>query len=247
MKQYQYYVNYLRKQWRMNKPVATWFLIITCTAIWLFEMISYYIAPSFFSTIITNGAFTPLLFVTKPWTAVTSLFLHAPNIWHLTFNMMMLWLIGPTVERYLGHAEYLAIYFLSGIGSNFAMMLWSKYAAGSNGIYLSVYGASGAILGLCGTLLVLYRKLGFPIRSLIILLIIIFAEPLLAGGIAWQSHIGGCIIGCILMACENLYVFQPGKKQKIYRISMNVGMLILLTYGLFAVGYQFALPTSHLA
>lgn len=48
------------------------------------------------------------------WRFITFQFLHA-NVMHLFFNMLGLYVFGPTVERYLGGQRYLAFYLVTGI------------------------------------------------------------------------------------------------------------------------------------
>jgi membrane associated rhomboid family serine protease len=48
------------------------------------------------------------------WRFITFQFLHA-NLMHLFFNMLGLYVFGPTVEKYLGGQRYLAFYLVTGI------------------------------------------------------------------------------------------------------------------------------------
>ena len=57
------------------------------------------------------------------WRLITATFLHGSLI-HLGMNMLVLWLIGPPVEEYFGHARYLLLYLVSGLaGSAGALIL----------------------------------------------------------------------------------------------------------------------------
>ncbi|HYF01079.1 MAG TPA: rhomboid family intramembrane serine protease [Planctomycetota bacterium] len=83
--------------------------------------------------------------------AVTHLFIHGD--WaHLAGNMLMLTLMGMNVERRLGPALYLILYFLSGFG---AMGL---FAALNPGLGVPLGGASGAISGVAGMYLALFAR-----------------------------------------------------------------------------------------
>jgi membrane associated rhomboid family serine protease len=82
------------------------------------------------------------------WRLVTPMFLHAPNfIFHILFNMIVLWMYGPNVEQGFGTARYVAMYLLAGF---FASA--TSYAFGPCNA-LGV-GASGAIFGIVGVLIV---------------------------------------------------------------------------------------------
>lgn len=48
------------------------------------------------------------------WRFITFQFLHA-SVWHIFFNMLGLYVFGPTVEKYLGGQRYLAFYLVTGI------------------------------------------------------------------------------------------------------------------------------------
>ena len=84
----------------------------------------------------------------------TSMFLHADPP-HLLFNMLALYFIGQTVERFFGHARFFLIYLLGGLtGSLFSVAL--------NGPSVNAVGASGAVFAIIGAeILFLYnhRKL----------------------------------------------------------------------------------------
>src|SRR5262249_57826104 len=80
------------------------------------------------------------------WRLITAAFLHA-NILHLGLNMLALvWLGGP-VERYLGHLQYLALYLVSGLAGSAGALLAAPTSP--------TVGASGAIFGLLGAMLVI--------------------------------------------------------------------------------------------
>lgn len=62
----------------------------------------------------------------------------------------------------------------------------------------AAYGASGALFGLFASLLVVYRRIGADIRSMLIWMAVNFALPFVVGGVAWQAHVGGFVVGGIL-------------------------------------------------
>lgn len=87
------------------------------------------------------------------YTLFTAVFLHA-SIRHLFSNMLILLLLGAEVERDTGHVAYLILYLASGIIGNIVSVLWD---------YLTVHptisvGASGAVFGVTGALLVSFLK-----------------------------------------------------------------------------------------
>ncbi|MGN6132092.1 MAG: rhomboid family intramembrane serine protease, partial [Nocardioidaceae bacterium] len=79
------------------------------------------------------------------WQLLTSLFTHV-EIWHIGFNMVALWVLGPQLEAVLGRARFLGVYLLSGLAGS-ALVYWLSAP------HSSTLGASGAIFGLLGALL----------------------------------------------------------------------------------------------
>lgn len=77
----------------------------------------------------------------RPWTFVTYMFLHE-NVFHLAFNMLMLFMFGSSVEDRMGGRVFFLYYLLCGVGGavlSFLLMQWAPVGV--------VIGASGAILG----------------------------------------------------------------------------------------------------
>jgi len=85
--------------------------------------------------------FDPMLAWQQPWTFLTYMFLHG-NILHLLFNMLMLYVFGPSVEDRMGSRMFLLFYLLCGVGGaalSFLLMQWAPVGM--------IAGASGAIMG----------------------------------------------------------------------------------------------------
>jgi membrane associated rhomboid family serine protease len=122
------------------------------------------------------------------WRLITTAFLHA-NIIHIGFNMFALWVIGGPVEHYLGRVRYLCLYFVAGLAGSAGALLQTP---------LVTVGASGAIFGILGALLILEwqatGKLGGQAMTLII---INLAFSFTFSGISWGGHVGGLIGGIL--------------------------------------------------
>ena len=146
----------------------------------------------------------------------TSMFLHGGWL-HLIGNMWYLWIFGDNVEDRLGHIRYLVFYFACGVGAGVVHLLLNP-----NSMVPSV-GASGAIAGVLGAYLVSY-----PFARILTLVPIFFffqvieipalivlglwfvmqffygtaslaANSATGGGVAWWAHVGGFVIGIILV------------------------------------------------
>ena len=132
------------------------------------------------------------------WRLGSAMFLHFGAV-HLTLNLWALWDGGQLAERMYGHARFAAIYFSSGLTGNLLSLVAHKGLAVSGG-------ASGAIFGLYGALLVfLWRERrnlhpqefrwffwgasGFAAVTLIL--------GFLITGIDNAAHIGGFLTGII--------------------------------------------------
>ena len=145
-------------------------------------------------TLLNFGAnYGPLVRLGEYYRLLTCSFLHI-GIWHITFNMYALYIIGSQLESFYGKTKYLIIYLFSAIiGSLFSILFSSNISAG----------ASGAIFGLFGSLVYFgyhYRVyLGSSIKSQIIPIIALnLGLGFLIPGIDMSAHIGGLIGGTLI-------------------------------------------------
>jgi membrane associated rhomboid family serine protease len=125
------------------------------------------------------------------WRLVTAMFLHG-SVLHIAFNMFALWVIGRPVEQYLGTVRYIGLYFVSGLAGAAGSLLQTPTG-------LTV-GASGAIFGILGAMLIIEWQItgslaGQAASLIAINLVISFAIP----GISWGGHVGGLIGGILVM------------------------------------------------
>ncbi len=126
------------------------------------------------------------------WRLLTSAFIHI-GILHLAFNMYALWIVGPLTEKMFGHRRFLIIYLLSAIGGSTASYLFSPALSA---------GASGAIFGLFGALLVhswqrpQLWKSGLGMNLLVVIGINLFLG-IVQPGIDNYAHLGGLLTGLI--------------------------------------------------
>lgn len=104
------------------------------------------------SLLYNKGAFSvTYLMQDGEWYRIfTSMFLHW-DAEHLISNMLILYYIGNAVEREMGHILYLFTYFLSGISGAVFSMGYELFAHN----YANSVGASGAVFGIEGALLML--------------------------------------------------------------------------------------------
>ncbi len=123
------------------------------------------------------------------WRLITSLFVHI-DLLHLFFNMYALYIGGRVVEPYYGSTRFLLIYFLSGIIGNIASLVLPV---------LSV-GASGAVFGVFGAMIVVEKRLTGTATAMVLFLVIVLVVSNLAypGKINNIAHIAGVLAGYVL-------------------------------------------------
>ena len=133
------------------------------------------------------------------WQLLSSAFTHI-EIWHVAMNMFALFIFGPAVEQILGRSRFLAVYVLGALGGSVAV-LWLSDAQGST------VGASGALFGLLGALLVCATKTrlntSWLMQNLVLGVVISVVGWRL---ISWQGHLGGFLGGA---AAAAIIVFAP--------------------------------------
>ena len=127
------------------------------------------------------------------WQLVTAAFTHV-EIWHLAMNMFALFLFGPALEGIVGRVRFLAIYLISAVAGS-VMVVWFSYE------FSSTVGASGAIFGLLGALLVVARKGGLHSQWLVQNLVLGVVITVVGWRyISWQGHLGGLLGGALAAA-----------------------------------------------
>lgn len=84
-----------------------------------------------------------------PWTLVTYMFLHA-GIFHVLFNMLVLYWFGGIFQEYLGSQKFIYTYFLSGIfGGLFYVLCYNVFPYFNDTVnYSKALGASAAVMGI---------------------------------------------------------------------------------------------------
>ena len=124
------------------------------------------------------------------WRMITSGFLHANPI-HLLLNMVVLWFLGQALEPVFGRVKFAAVYFAALFAGSFGALLLSPDAA--------TVGASGAVYGLMGALVVVYRDRGIAITQSPIfgLLVINVLFTFFYSGVSIGGHVGGLIGGAL--------------------------------------------------
>ena len=209
---------------RRTFPIVTLGLIAVNVAVFLYQItlppqamtefvMAYAMVPAKLDQALAGPAGVPLQAALLPF--LTSMFLHGGWL-HIIGNMWFLWIFGDNVEDELGHFRYLLFYLLCGVGSGLAQTVFSW------GSPVATLGASGAISGVLGAYMLFFPRA--QILTLIPLIIFFFTVKLpalffigfwfvlqflsgmgslqsggAAGGVAWWAHVGGFLLGILLV------------------------------------------------
>jgi len=211
-------------------PIVNTLLIILNGLVFWFELslegreleqfiFTFGLIPARFWTIEDTNAWAPVF---------TSMFIHGGWL-HLISNMLALYIFGDNIEDRMGHARYLIFYLLGGVLAGL-VHAWAYPAS-----LTPTVGASGAIAAILGAYLILYPNarvitlVPFPlffffpileIPALVYLGVWFFSQLLNGafsltgstfqeGGVAWWAHIGGFLVGVILVK-----LFTAGRPQR---------------------------------
>jgi membrane associated rhomboid family serine protease len=183
-----------------DRPVVSMTIVAICVAVWLGQQA----VPGLTQRV----GFEPGLAQVEPWRFVTAAFAHHPSmVLHIVFNMLALWIVGAQyLEPLLGRLRFAALYLVSAVGGSVAYLLLSSppqvafappYTGQWGGITV---GASGAVFGLFGALLVLNRRLGRSSAGMYATLVINAVIGFVVPSIAWEAHLGGFLTGAAVAA-----------------------------------------------
>jgi membrane associated rhomboid family serine protease len=169
----------------------------------------------------------------EPWRLITSAFLHSPaSIIHLLFNMYALLIFGPVLESFLGRGRFIALYLIGALGGSLGVLtaveVWFLTDGTLQNAPAGALGASGAVFALMGAVFAMRKAMGVDVRQLLIVLVINLAIPFFVGGIAWEGHVGGLVIG-FLIGLIFVRTRRPGSRvaQIVGIAAVGVGLLVL--------------------
>lgn len=199
-----------------TRPYLTWALIGVNVVVWLYEVLLGSGLPLF----VQRWGVIPYYLTQEPslgsWlTPLTSMFMHGGWM-HLIGNMWFLHIFGDNIEDELGRGRFLLFYLLSGLG---AVALQVAIDPASP---VPMVGASGAIAGVLGGYMMLHPRARVvtlvPIVIFVqlvelpawVFLFVWFGLQMLqaftslgvatqTGGVAFFAHIGGFVIGLLLV------------------------------------------------
>jgi membrane associated rhomboid family serine protease len=180
--------------------------IIVANAVVLLLLLTLFTSPE----VIRALQFSPRTALTRPWTFVSYMFVHA-GLLHLLANMLMLFVFGTAVEARMGGRNFLLYYLFCGVGAAvFSLLLAGVMPVGA------FIGASGAVLGVAVAFATFWPEaelIVFPIpipikaRTLVIGLVIldiVGSRLWPTDGIAHLAHVGGALFGYLFFRAQSL-------------------------------------------
>jgi membrane associated rhomboid family serine protease len=185
--------------WLILQVIVEGYILKSQSITWMFGLVPQNLFSNFFV-----------------WELVTYMFLHSQNVFHIVFNMLLLWWLGSELEQRWGSRFFLVYYLATGIGAAIiyagAVLLHSLITS-STAVWTSpVVGASGAVFGLMlayGIIFgerVVYFMMIFPMRAKYFVMILGAVEvvTLLNSGIGGSdvanlAHLGGLISGFLFL------------------------------------------------
>ena len=213
-----------------GKPIFTYLFIAVNLLLYFFMELAN---GNELETLIAFGAKYNVAIVeaNEWWRLFTSMFIHIGFL-HLFMNMVAVYYLGMTVERIFGSIRFLFIYFLAGIAGSIASFAFSPNISA---------GASGAIFGLFGALLVfgihykhIFRKtMGF---NLLFILGINIAVGFVLPQIDMAAHLGGLAGG--FLAAQMIHL--PRKRH--FRKQLLSALLLALLLG---IGVPFGIQQNE--
>ena len=160
--------------------------------------VAVYLLTLAYPELTTWLAFSASTVLRTPWTPLTYMFVHERSIWHIFFNMLVLFFFGPRVEARLGSNRFIALYVISGLtGALLSVFTPNAY----------IIGASGAVFGVelayarywPRDKIYIYGVLPIEARWLIIIMTVISIFGIGGAGIAHLAHLGGFLGAAVFL------------------------------------------------
>lgn len=180
------------------------------------------------------------------WRIVTAMFVHV-GILHLATNMWCLWNLGLLAEPLVGSFGLFAAYILTGAAGNLLSTaknwMYPAHDAGAV-VFQAGAGASGAVFGIAGVLIVLLRSKRLPVQpdevrklrksviyfavfNLVILYLVNFAKGITGVEVDNSAHVGGLLCG-LLFAAPMVPRFGSPRGEFQFKLRLAVALMVLL-------------------
>jgi rhomboid protease GluP len=220
---------YTEPEHAADRPLATYSLVAVNALVWLLAMLV---------ALITGGDYITWFGIKEPflitagqyWRLITPMFLHA-DIMHLAANSFSLFIFGQVVERLFGSRKFLVIYLISGILGNIVSFAFVPARS---------LGASGAVLGIGGALLYLWRmnrRVLYGRRRQYLTLVFMVIFNLLYGfgrpGIDNFAHLGGAAAGYLAAGAMGIKHFRESNNKRL----LYAAVIVILSIAGILIGF----------
>lgn len=225
------HLQFLQALWARRTPYTYFFFGFN---IFIFILMAFAGGSTNEPTLMAFGVKSnPEIVMGQWWRFVTPIFLHI-GLLHIGFNSYALWVVGPQVEKLYGGARFVIFYVLTGVAGVAASYLTHPASVSA--------GASGAIFGLFGVLLVFgirhrheippffKRAVGTGVLPVILInLVIGFSIPAIDN----SAHIGGLLAGAALASVIRYQ--RPGEEESPLFTSIQWAVMALIAVSFFSV------------
>lgn len=192
--------------YEIKKKGVTW-------AILALNVIAYILCIAFGDAVYDIGSLSvqEVLENQEYYRILTNMFLHA-GIDHIIGNMLFVVILGEMLEQAIGHVRFAVVYLLTGIGGSVLSMMYEL----ASGEYYYTVGASGAVCGIMGALLVLviWNRGSYghiSLNRMLIAIVYMIYTGLQSPVVNNSAHIGGLLSGIVIMMILECF---PKKKEK---------------------------------
>lgn len=213
-----------------SRPIATYVLIAINVVVFALTTLQARsvanVSPADSRLFYDGVLFGPFVGQGEIWRIVSSGFLHYSVI-HIGLNMLTLYILGRDLETALGTARFVGVYGVALLGGSAAVLTFSPTAAAA--------GASGAIYGLMGGLLVAIIRAKMPPGQIIGLIAINIVISVTIPNISLWAHLGGLVFGAAATAGV---LMLPGlvlsERTRSAQSASRVGWAAIVTLGVLA-------------
>lgn len=201
---------------RISSVVKT--IVLACVAVYVLQLVTLRIVALAGRDLDVTGllALWPAKVIHQGflWQIFTYMWLHDPRtIWHLLFNMLVLWMIGGAVEARLGRRQFWLFYIVCGLVAGVCALAASLLAAGGIEGARPIVGASGSIFGVMAAFALMYPDavllLMFiiPVRARTAVLVLAGIQLLMllqmGSAITAVAHLSGMVAGYLMLKGED--------------------------------------------
>ncbi|MEY2864511.1 MAG: hypothetical protein RLY58_2218 [Pseudomonadota bacterium] len=232
----------------LGRPVRHWWMTAVLIGLNVFAFVVQTLqgtdvfSPTTAQMIAVGSNATPLTLTGDDWRLLSSMFLHV-GLTHLVLNMWALYLLGTYAELYFGRWFYVGLYLLSGLVGNIAFCAWHMPNLTGDAPLAALHvaasaGASGAILGLNGALIMaawrprstLPVHLHIPVKGMIAILGMSLAFGVVIPNMDNTAHLAGASTGLLL---GWLFVFSQPITDGIRGVFRTSGVLLVLAAAMY--------------